>query len=41
MTPSLSVCWVSNINNPGEWNPAPGVFTTVYVNVSCPNHDYD
>jgi hypothetical protein len=40
-TKSLSVCWVSNINNPGEWNPPPGVFTTVYVDVSCPNHDYD
>jgi hypothetical protein len=39
-TKSLSVCWVSNINNPGEWNPPPGVFTTVYVDVSCPNHDY-
>ena len=40
-TKSLSVCWVSNINNPGERNPPPGVFTTVYVDVSCPNHDYD
>jgi hypothetical protein len=40
-TKSLSVCWVSAINNPGEWNPPPGVFTTVYVDVSCPNHDYD
>jgi hypothetical protein len=39
-TKSLSVCWVSAINNPGEWNPPPGVFTTVYVDVSCPNHDY-
>jgi hypothetical protein len=40
-TKSLSVCWVSNINNPGEWDPPPGTFTTVYVDVSCPNHDYD
>jgi hypothetical protein len=40
-TKSLSVCWVSAINNPGEWNPPPGVFTTVFVDVSCPNHDYD
>ena len=40
-TKSLSVCRVSNINNPGEWNPPPGTFTTVYVDVSCPNHDYD
>jgi hypothetical protein len=39
-TKSLAVCWVSNINNPGEWDPPPGVFTTVYVDVSCPNHDY-
>jgi hypothetical protein len=40
-TKSLSVCWVSAINNTGEWDPPPGVFTTVYVDVSCPNHDYD
>lgn len=40
-TKQLSVCWVSNVNNPGEWNPPPGTFTTVYVDVSCPNHDYD
>jgi hypothetical protein len=38
-TKSLSVCWVSDINNPGQWDPT--VFTTVYVDVSCPNHDYD
>jgi hypothetical protein len=40
-TKSLSVCWVSNINNPGRSDPPPGTFTTVYVDVSCPNHDYD
>jgi hypothetical protein len=40
-TKSLSVCWVSAINNPGQWGPPPGEFTTVYVDVSCPNHDYD
>ena len=40
-TKSLSVCRVSNINNPGQWDPPPGTFTTVYVDVSCPNHDYD
>ena len=40
-TKSLSVCWISGINDPGEWDPPPGVFTTVYVDVSCPNHDYD
>ncbi len=40
-TKSLSVCRVSNINNPGQWDPPPGTFSTVYVDVSCPNHDYD
>ena len=40
-TKSLSVCWVSQINNPGTWNPPPGTFNTVYVDVMCPNHDYD
>jgi len=40
-TKSLSVCRVSNINNPGQWDPPPGTFTTVYVDASCPNHDYD
>lgn len=38
-TKPLSVCWVSNINNPGSWDLAPGEFTTVYVDVSCPNHE--
>jgi hypothetical protein len=37
---SLSVCWVENINNPGDGEPWPGAFTTVYVDVRCPNHDY-
>jgi hypothetical protein len=39
-TKPLSVCWVSNVNNPGSWDLAPGGFTTVYVDVSCPNHEY-
>jgi hypothetical protein len=39
-TKSLSICWVSAINNPGDWNPPPGEFATVYVDVRCPNHDY-
>ena len=36
----LSVCWVSHINNPDFSPPEPGAFTTVYVDVSCPNSDY-
>lgn len=40
-TKSLSICWVSDINNPSGWDHPPGTFTTVYVDVSCPNHDYD
>jgi hypothetical protein len=40
-TKSLDVCWVTDINNPDSSPPPPGAFTTVYVDVSCPNHDYD
>jgi hypothetical protein len=40
-TKSLDVCWVTNVDNPDSSPPAPGAFTTVYVDVSCPNHDYD
>lgn len=40
-TKSLAVCWVTGINNPGGEDPASGEFVTVYVDVSCPNHDYD
>ena len=29
---------VTSINNPGGSAPAPDTFTTVYVDVSCPNH---
>jgi hypothetical protein len=39
-TKPLSECWVTNINNPNSGPPPPGVFTTVYVDVACPNHDY-
>ena len=39
-TKPLSVCWVSHINNPDSSPPEPGAFTTVYVDVSCPNNDY-
>lgn len=37
-TEPLSVCTVENINNPGDSGPASGKFVTVYVDVSCPNH---
>ncbi len=40
-TKPLSVCWVTDINNPDSSPPAPGAFTTLYVDVACPNHDYD
>jgi hypothetical protein len=40
-TEPLSVCTVENINNPDSSAPAAGTFTTVYVDVSCPNHQDD
>ena len=40
-TVPLSVCTVSNINNPDDSVPPAGTFTTVYVDVSCPNHQDD
>jgi hypothetical protein len=40
-TVPLAVCTVSNINNPDDSVPPAGTFTTVYVDVSCPNHPYD
>lgn len=40
-TEPLSVCTVENINNPGDSVPGPGKFVTVYVDVSCPNHQDD
>jgi hypothetical protein len=40
-TVPLSVCTVSNIDNPDDAPPPAGTFTTVYVDVSCPNHQDD
>ena len=40
-TEPLSVCTVSNINNPGDSVPSQGKLTTVYVDVLCPNHQDD
>jgi hypothetical protein len=40
-TVPLSVCTVENINNPGDSAPSAGTFTTVYVDVTCPNHQDD
>jgi hypothetical protein len=40
-TVPLSVCTVSNVNNPSDGKPPAGTFTTVYVDVSCPNHQDD
>jgi len=39
-TVPLSVCTVENINNPDDSAPPAGTFTTVYVDVNCPNHLY-
>jgi hypothetical protein len=39
-TKPLNLCWVTNINNPSSSPPSPDTFTTVYVDVACPNHDY-
>ncbi|MBP1820218.1 hypothetical protein [Mycobacterium sp. OAE908] len=39
-TVPLSVCTVENINNPDDSAPPAGTFTTVYVDVECPNHLY-
>jgi hypothetical protein len=33
----LSQCVVSGINDPNSSAPSPQTFTTVYVDVSCPN----
>lgn len=37
-TVPLSVCTVADVNNPNKGPSPPGTFTTVYVDVSCPNH---
>ena len=39
-TKPLSECWVTGINNPGDQEPSPTTFVTVYVDVMGPNHDY-
>jgi hypothetical protein len=40
-TVPLSVCTVQDVNNPDVAKPKPGEFTTVYVDVTCPNHQDD
>jgi hypothetical protein len=37
-TVPLWACTVENVNNPSDGPPPPGTFTTVYVDVNCPNH---
>jgi hypothetical protein len=37
-TVPLWACTVQDVNNPDTAAPAPGTFTTVYVDVTCPNH---
>jgi hypothetical protein len=37
-TEPLWACTVSNVDNPNDAKPPAGTFTTVYVDVSCPNH---
>lgn len=38
-TKPLSECRVTGINDPGDAPPTDGTFTTVYVDVACPNGD--
>lgn len=38
-TKPLSECWVTGVNNPGDLPPSEDTFTTVYVDVACPNGD--
>ena len=40
-TVPLSRCTVQDVNNPDSSAPKPGSFTTVYVDVVCPNHQDD
>jgi hypothetical protein len=37
----LYECNVLAVHNPDRTGPPPTTFTTVYVDVSCPNHDDD
>jgi hypothetical protein len=39
-TEPLAVCTVTGINNPNS-SPQPKASTTLYVDVSCPNHQDD
>ncbi|MCX8559295.1 hypothetical protein OS122_00085 [Mycolicibacterium mucogenicum] len=36
----LDTCWVTGVNNPGNFKPGGPVAATVYVDVQCPNHEY-
>ena len=38
-TKPLSECRVTGVNDPGETPPTDDTFTTVYVDVACPNGD--
>lgn len=38
-TKPLTECWVTGVNNPSHEAPTEGVFTTIYVDVACPNGD--
>jgi len=38
-TKPLSECRVAGVDDPNSAPPPPGTFTTVYVDVTCPNHD--
>ncbi len=38
-TKPLSLCRVTGIDDPGDAPPGTETFTTVYVDVVCPNHD--
>ncbi len=40
-TKALSLCTVTNVNNPDRSGAPPKPGDTVYVDVRCPNHDYD
>jgi hypothetical protein len=37
----LSDCWTTGINNPNRSGGPPTGFTTVYVDVACPDDDHD
>jgi len=36
----LNTCWVTGVNNPGNFKPGGPVAATVYVDVQCPNHEW-